>query len=315
VRIHGLASFRHYERHVKAVLDKIDPDVRGEERWGARATTRSLPRDDVVLVGGFYDIERVPENRVIYVEHGAGQSYGGDEATKGFPAYSGGCHDERVIGYVCPNQRVADSWGRPAVAAGCPALDRHDPRRNVRWARDKVVVFTFHWDAIRFSPEARSARDHYIDDLHSMVNHVRNSGMEVLGTSHPRDTRGPEIWRNLQVEYTPDPDEVLERCHLLVADNTSLMYEAAKLSIPVVALNAPWYRRDVHHGLRFWDRIPGRQVDNTVDFLNISLKQYIEHLGTVKTARTIGDWVYPVPVGQAAEVAARWVEKLVAEQV
>jgi hypothetical protein len=192
---------------------------------------------------------------VIYVEHGAGQTY---KMVKPRIAahYPGGPHPDNVIGYICPNEIVAKSWDRPAVAVGCPALDGAEPGVG------RHVVITFHWDAPAVCPEARSARPHYIEDLHCLIPWVNDAGLELLGHAHPRDTVAKGIWRKLGVPFEPDPDVALHKASLVIADNTSFAYEAANLEIPNVALNAPWYRRDVEHGLRFWEHPPGLMVDD-----------------------------------------------------
>ena len=50
-----------------------------------------------------------------------------------------------------------------------------------------------------------------------------------------------------------DFDEVMERSTLYICDNSSTLYEFASTGRPVVVLNAPWFRRDIEHGLRFWE--------------------------------------------------------------
>jgi hypothetical protein len=313
VRIHAIASTRQYARHVRAVWKHIDPEMQGEFLTGRAPTTKRLPAGDVVIVGGYYDIGSAPQ-RIIYVEHGAGQSYPGDEKTRGHPSYHGGHHPPRVIGYVSPSQHVADAWGRPAIAVGCPALDGIE-KRTIRFAPYPVAALTFHFDARRVAPEAWSAREHYIDYLHNMVGWLQSIGYTVIGTWHPRDTVGQRIWRNLQIEAVADPDEVLSRAHLLVADNTSLMYEAAAMGIPCVALNAPWYRRDVEHGLRFWSHIPGQQVDGPLEFLDTNWRYYANGDKPYVVARAAADYAYALRPGHAGEVAARWVEKLARGEV
>jgi hypothetical protein len=203
-------------------------------------------RGDTLLIAGFPDIRHL--NPYIYVEHGAGQSYQGVNSG----GWSGGEHHHEARMFICPNENVAERWrtrypDKPAVVVGCPRLDKY----HTGYAPpERTVAFTFHWDC-QFAPETRSAWPHYKDQMHTMVQSYREQGWTVLGHSHPRyaDVLSP-AWKRLGVEWTDDP---LRDATVLVADNTSMMAEFLSCGRPVVALNAPWYRRDVHHGMRFWE--------------------------------------------------------------
>lgn len=318
MKIHALASTPQYLRHINAVFKHIDPSLKGSILTHRGANTKRLPAEDVVMIGGFYDIGSVSPQRIIYVEHGAGQNYGGDERSVGHPCYHGSRHDKRVIGYISPSQRVADSWNRPAFAAGVPALDEI-PRRKIRFTQERTAAITFHFDARSafMAPEARSAREHYLDMLHSMVHALRADGWDVLGTWHPRDPLGHRVWKNMQVSATSNPDAVLEQAHLLIADNTSLLYEAAYLGIPSIVLNAPWYRRDVEHGLRFWDHVPGHMVDTPEEFIAFGFNGYANGQSAYSVAHSAALYAYGSADrhGSAGAEAARWVEKLALGQV
>ena len=48
-------------------------------------------------------------------------------------------------------------------------------------------------------------------------------------------------------------DEVCRRADVYLNDASSTLFEFASTGRPVVVLNASFYRRKVHHGLRFWE--------------------------------------------------------------
>lgn len=271
MRIHAVASLPHYQDHVEAVWQHLPEDLKGTVSWGRAA---SVPKDvdprDLVMVAGFYDLDRARGHRVVYIEHGAGQAYWGENG-KPHPAYHGAEHPDNVVAYISPNQKVADSWERPAFAAGAPVCD---PYPLITTNEKPVVAVTFHWDCKLF-PETRSALDHYVKHLGVFVRALRSLGFEVLGHNHPRDGRLPIIWRNLQVKPA-GIKQVRERADVIVVDNSSLAYEMLYLNRSVVTLNAPWYRREVEHGLRFWEHVPGWMVDGPEGLLDLNWTGLVE---------------------------------------
>lgn len=245
-----------------------------------------------VLVASAKDEMTMPPDRTsIYVEHGAGQTYRGDPRpdVADNVGYSGSPGHDRTILFLSPSETVAARWrarypDTPAVAVGCPKLDlmaarrRHPTATAFRLGWDEpappvdggdhgpgpvtTVAVSFHADS-RLCYETTSAWSYYEPQLPQLVKAMQAAGIHLIGHGHPRliDRIGPK-WDRLGVEVVTDLAAVLERADMFVIDNSSAMYEAASLGVPVVALNAPWFRRDVHHGLRFWDQVPGPQVDD-----------------------------------------------------
>lgn len=258
--IDAYASLRHYAEHLQPVWDALPPEWRG--RWCSpdRPPIDGRP----VLVAGWRDAQTVRPAPVVYLEHGAGQSYDGDPAGRANGSYSGGAGLDHAALFLCPNVQVADRWNdaypeAPAAVVGCPRLDRwHRAPRGIPRGGPPTVAVTFHWEC-RLVPETRSALGHYVRALPHLA---AMPDWQVLGHGHPRMWgRLRREWRRLGVAHTPDLADVLDRADLLVGDNTSALYEFASLGRPVLVLNAPWYRRDVHHGLRFWRHVPGLQID------------------------------------------------------
>lgn len=315
MRVHAFASLPQYARHVTAVWKHLPDEMRGDLMTGPQVTSLWLPSRDVVMVGGHQDIFRAT-GRVVYVEHGAGQAYNGDPACAGKPGYHGGPltvgDSDRVIGCIAPRQDVADSWGRPALAAGCPALD---PFAGYWWSSELTAVITFHWSPSGgrpFCPEAGTAFAHYHNHLAALVNRLQLQGFRVIGHHHPRTPTMRATWRSLGVECVSDIEEVLVRAHLMIADNTSVMYEFAALDRPVVALNCPAYRRDVEHGLRFWSHVPGWQVDSPEELRDFDFARYVDADPSLELRRRAVAYAYePVEIGTAGPAAAAWVAALI----
>jgi CDP-glycerol glycerophosphotransferase (TagB/SpsB family) len=80
----------------------------------------------------------------------------------------------------------------------------------------------------------------------------------VIGHGHPRAMADLAPWyRRAGIEVVADFADVCRRADLLAFDNSSVGFEFASTGRPVVLLDPYHYRRGVHHGLRFWDAVPG----------------------------------------------------------
>lgn len=252
-----LASRPHYADHLAPIADLVD-----------------IP-DEVALVASHHDVVQARKRgarRIILGQHGAGQSFGGDPRTDYASSYPGGADHDDVGLFLVPNEHAANRWRDRYPKAtvrvvGCPALDTR-PHKDP--AEPFTVALSFHWNAT-FSPEAKSALAWHKAGLPELARRFH-----VIGHGHPRRNDLPGVYRRLGIEHVPDLGETFRRADVLVADHMSILYEFAATRRPVVALNAPWYRRDVHHGLRFWDAIPGPQADHPNDLPDALLEAMTE---------------------------------------
>lgn len=239
-----IATRPQYRAHLAPVWAALAPERRGTGSSGA------------VIVASASDLSKAVRGgyeRVAYLEHGIGQTYG---PAHGYP---GGRGRGAVSLFLSPNEHAAsrDRASYPAArveVVGDPVVATL-PRRQ---PGPPAVAVSFHWDC-SLAPEARSALRHYRRALGPLAEQA-----PLIGHAHPRAAEQLErLWRSLGVEWVPSWHEVLRRADLYVADNTSTLYEFASTGRPVVVLNAPWYRREVEHGLRFWRAADvGVQVDD-----------------------------------------------------
>lgn len=267
--VHAYVSHPHYWDHLQPIVAGLPVGLRGgvwaasDELarvlrlrgvavWGPR-DGRRMPAGEPVLVAGFADVRAVRGRPVGLVEHGAGQTY--VKVSDG--SYAGGRGRGRVSLFLCPSGRVADANRKAYPDAtvevvGCPRLDvLHKARREYAQHRDGTrVAVSFHW-ACGLVPEAGSGWDAFRGDVTALVADGR---WQVLGHGHPRLwSRLERWWRRLGVEPVENWLSVIRRADVFVCDNSSTMFEACAVGLPVVVLNAPQYRRGVEHGLRFWE--------------------------------------------------------------
>lgn len=224
-----------------------------------------------VLVASYADAQRMRPRPVIHLNHGAGQRYEGDPASAGHGAFAGGAGLEHVVLFLDPSERCAEAWramypATPAVAVGCPALDRHHDALERDAAafesrQGPLVAVTFHHSHAQI-PEQASALAHFQAALGPLRDAVRAAGGDLLGHGHPRAQRPLQrLWWDLGVEFEPDWDRVLTRMpDLLVVDNSSAAPEMASVGVPICWLWPPWYRRSAQHGGRFGGWV-GDQVE------------------------------------------------------
>lgn len=267
MKIHALARADHLAEHIDAVWLRLPEDLRGERLVDHHARAPKYWRhDDIVMVASFMDIGCAGDRRVIYVEHGAGQSYKSENKMGEADYYHGGNHPENVIGYLGPRQDVIDAWGRPGFACGAPICDPYE-----LFAPNKVAAITFHNQplAARHVPEMGTAFEHYARRMRDIIHALQHQGYTVWGHRHPRFKHLRGYWDREHGIYEATPHEVRASVQLLIGDNTSMMYEMMYLGRQVIALNAPWYRRDVEHGLRFWTYAPVTQADDPDQLVDV----------------------------------------------
>jgi hypothetical protein len=282
--IDAYATERVYLDHLAPILAELGhrdarllvPTPQLVEHAAAKGLYAHLgkPRDagPPTLLAGYRDrADCHPARRLALVEHGAGQTYCDANNTNG---YAGGEGWHRLELVLVPGPHAAKGWlaeypDLEVVEVGCPRLDRWADRAwsppryvSTHWNRRPVVAFTWHW------PCAQTAETwHGFEHWWPAMRRVAQLGsLDVVGHEHPKwgQTRryAPRhLYEKAGIPFVADADDVFAAADLLVADNTSLLYEFAAVGKPVLVLNAPGYRRDVSHGLRFWDAIPGHMLD------------------------------------------------------
>ena len=307
------ASERHYIDHVAPVWNALESTDKGRfivpneliysyaRSLGIRAVIEE-PGRNLTLVASYGDYKKT-KGPVVYMEHGIGHSY-----SNSHPSYAGGAGKDRAILFLCQHNITAEknkkTYPNANVAViGTPKLDKIKPRG----IEGNTVAVSWHWDC-QVAPETRSALPHF----KSILAQLRKApDINLIGHAHPRVTFNrivQKLYKDLRIPYVHDFNDVIEQADLYIIDNSSSAYEFAAAGRPVIHLNAPWYRKDVNHGIRFWDYLPGPTADKPIEVLPLVRKMLKDpNLYEEQRAEVVKE-LYPY-LGRSSKVAAKEIKK------
>jgi hypothetical protein len=312
-RLDVFASEVHYADHIVPIWNKLPEKYKGtffvasEDLYNyclslGVSTTIELPSDNLTLVASYGDYKKTA-GPVVYMEHGIGHTYG-----TGHPSYAGSSGKDRVVLFLCQHEltqsKNLEAYPEtPSYVIGTPKMDKI----KVRPAQGRTVAISFHWDA-KIAPETRSAFTFYRPILKQLI---RSTRFDLIGHSHPR-----KQWRKtlkqyyeaIGLEHVENFSEVLDRADVYVIDNSSSAYEFAAAGRHVVLMNAPWYRKNVNHGIRFWDYLPGPMVDRPADLKPTIIDVLDNPDKYEKQRKEVVSSLYPY-MGKSSQRAAKYLSK------
>lgn len=293
------ASQIHYAAKLLPIWNAVPTESRGTFKVHPRldgliaeAPVGEPDQDGVLVVAAHIDSQR-STNPFIYVEHGAGQSYESNMW------YSNSSRSKMLAALVpgpyCAEKTRQSNPDVPVFEIGAPHL------AHINNGMATKLAFAFHWRCA-ICLESDTAFDEYGPAVAEIAVHSKH----IIGTAHPKMIgEATGFYRSYGIEVVTNYDRVLSEAALLAADNTSLIYEAACLDIPVVIMNKSSWRRYRNWGLRFWDLIPGPQVDTPAELRTVIADHLIDganeqwtEIRAMVTERVYGD----NPFGKLPEV-------------
>jgi hypothetical protein len=259
----------HYFEHMLPIWKKLPEPFRGKfyvhedilEATQEYDTLLYEQNDNCLLIPSFFGKPPKPRKRIILMNHGAGQSFIMPHKNNQRSG-AGGPGKENVVLFLDPNEK-ASSLNKQAypnakhAIIGCPKMDKWHQRFLMGDIKKRegnpVIAISFHFNR-QAAPESKSAWPHYISSLPMLAYKNMSKEWKVIGHGHPRmiETLRPYYEEN-GIEVIDSFEDIMEQADLYICDHMSTLYEFASTGRPVVVLNAPWYRRHIEHGLRFWE--------------------------------------------------------------
>ncbi len=313
----------HYADHINPLWEAIPREYRGNyyvsEHQVKKGKYKLPESEDSIFVKNPYELIDVltPSPRLMIVPtdrsgflsliprplariaHGVAQTYKDEKIPDR--------NREQVILDLLPNEYSREKFSEKfpvsdKIVAGCPKMDRWcDFSKSL--SEPPVVAISFHFNH-KAVPETRGTYPHYQSILPKLA---QSNEWELLGHGHPRfiDELIPK-YEELGINYTRDFEEVMKQADVYACDSPSTLYEFAYTDRPVVVLNAPWFRREVEHGLRFWEHADvGIQCDKPEDLPGTIRKALKDEPPQPSLRRKAVNAAYAVTDGSASETMAK----------
>lgn len=331
-RIDFFATQRHFIDHLEPIYHALPDEYKGDfivekdllshaKKLGIKAVTLGYYQfhrrnsGPLVIASIGSTAKLFSRSRpIVLVNHGAGQSWQGVR----HPSYAGGPKRNIVSLFIEPGEDPAqkDAQAYPkakVVVAGCCKLDEWHKAPPKPRSNPPVIAVSFHWHC-RVVPETRSTLPYYRYILADLARWEKSGEVKILGHGHPSPAFWKEIsaiWKELDIEIVADFKEVMQRADVFVNDGMSTLYEFASLDRPVVVLNAPWYRKNVEHGLRFWECADvGIQVDKPEDLIPAIKEALLDRPEQRLKRQKAVQKVYKYTDGRATERAVKSILEL-----
>lgn len=214
------------------------------------------------------------------------------------------------------SRRSAGSLPYKDYKDGTTSVEVADPRgssqQEATTDRIPVVAFAWHWES-PLHPCARSAFRHWVDALHRLARIPdAERGYRIVGHGHPRFAPTLKaLYRRVGVEWW-DAEQVIGSADVLVADNTSFMWECAAVGIPLVLLDAPWFDTNGEEwGLRFWEASDcGERIGTgSADELHAAIVRTLVQDPQAQRRAEVIKQVYPI-IGGALEASLAAIRSL-----
>jgi hypothetical protein len=334
--IDAWATEPHFLDHIAPVWRALPARSRGDlvvprallehaKTLGLEVVSGFAPEDRPTLVAAQGNLRKLVRDhgrgRVALLEHGSGQSFGGDPASARHSSYPGGGRRPASL-FLSPNAHAAgrDSAAYPNVRVeivGCPKLDELPEPEGL----DKpVVAVSFHWSCT-VCPETGSGWADFRGAIAALARKY-----SFIGHGHPRaiDDLSSE-YRRFGIPVVRDFRDVVRQAAVYVNEGSSTLFEAAAAGLRVVVLNPKAFRQGVNHGLRFESdgkryvgaanvgpqvRCINRYRSETANLLDAAIARALEDPPALRAAREAAvDVVYAFRTGaakRAAEVLVDW---------